>query len=63
MISLYRYLDELLSRGRVYFSREDALEALELNPAAFVAAAGRLAKKKKLVSPPPWFLSDPAAGR
>lgn len=55
MISLYRYLDELLSRGRVYFSREDALEALELNPAAFVAAAGRLAKKKKLVSPPRGF--------
>jgi predicted transcriptional regulator of viral defense system len=51
MISLDRYLDELLSRGRAYFSREAALDVLGLNAEAFVAAAGRLTKKQRLASP------------
>jgi len=51
MASLDRYLDELLSRGRACFSREEALEALGLNSTAFVAAAGRLARKHRLASP------------
>jgi len=51
MTYLDHYLDELLSGGRAYFSREEALEALGLSSAAFVAAASRLAKKYRLVSP------------
>ena len=51
MPSLDRYLDEQLSRGRAYFSRQDALEALGLSPEAFIAAAARLAKKHRLASP------------
>ena len=49
--SLDHYLDELLSRGRACFSREEALEALGLNSVALVAAAGRLARKHRLASP------------
>ncbi len=49
--SLDHYLDELLSRGRAYFSREEALEALGLSAEAFIATASRLAKKRWLVSP------------
>jgi predicted transcriptional regulator of viral defense system len=51
MTSLDHYLDELLSRGRAYFSREEALDAMGLTAEAFVAAAGRLTKKKRLMSP------------
>ncbi len=51
MASLDQYLDELLSRGRAYFSREKALEALGLSAEAFIAAASRLAKKQRLASP------------
>jgi len=51
MASLDHYLDELLSRGRAYFSREEALEALGLSAEAFIAAASRLAKKQRLASP------------
>ncbi|WP_151447323.1 hypothetical protein [Lacisediminimonas profundi] len=51
MGALDRYLDEQLSRGRAYFSREDAMQALGLSPAAFSAAATRLAKKSRLASP------------
>ena len=51
MASLDHYLNELLSRGRAYFCREEALEALGLNSAAFIAAAGRLVKKHRLASP------------
>jgi len=51
MVSLDHYLDELLSRGRAYFSRESALEALGLSSSAFIAAAGRLAIKHRLISP------------
>ena len=48
---LDRYLDELLSRGRACFSREEAMEALGLSSAAFTAAARRLARKHRLASP------------
>jgi hypothetical protein len=51
MTSLDHYLDELLSLGRACFSREEALEALGLNSAAFIAAASRLIRKHRLVSP------------
>lgn len=51
MASLDRYLDEQLSRGRAYFSREQALEALDLSAEAFIAAASRLAKKHRLATP------------
>jgi len=33
MAVLDDYLDELLCRGRAYFCREEALDALGLNPA------------------------------
>ena len=51
MASLEHYLDELLSGGRAYFSREEALEALGLGSAAFIATASRLVKKHRLASP------------
>ncbi|MCP4766714.1 MAG: hypothetical protein GY875_10630 [Gammaproteobacteria bacterium] len=51
MTSLHHYLDELLSRGQSCFSREEALDALGLSSVAFIAAAGRLARKHRLVSP------------
>jgi hypothetical protein len=51
MVALDRYLNELLFRGRAYFCREEALEALDLNSEAFIAAAGRLVKKHRLASP------------
>jgi len=51
MISLDSYLDERLSKGRAYFTRKEALEALGLSSPAFIAAASRLAKKHRLVSP------------
>ena len=51
MASLDHYIDELLSRGRAWFSREEALDALGVGSAAFIAAARRLSKKQRLVSP------------
>jgi predicted transcriptional regulator of viral defense system len=51
MASPDHYIDELLSRGRAWFSREEALEALGLSSDAFIVAARRLAKKQRLVSP------------
>ncbi|MDY6799318.1 MAG: type IV toxin-antitoxin system AbiEi family antitoxin [Pseudomonadota bacterium] len=51
MASLDHYVDELLSRGQAYFSREEALEALGLSAEAFIAAASRLTKKQRLASP------------
>ena len=51
MASFDQYLDKQLSRGRAYFSREEALEALGLSPEAFIAAAARLAKKHRLATP------------
>ena len=51
MASLNHYLDELLSRGQGCFSREEALASLGLSAEAFIAAAARLIKKHRLVSP------------
>lgn len=51
MGALDLYLDEQLSRGRAYFSREDGLQALGSSPEAFSAAATRLIKKRRLASP------------
>lgn len=67
MTSLDYYLDDLLSRGQAYFSREEALEALGLSSKAFIAAASRLSKKHRLASPRRGFylilrLEDRVAG-
>lgn len=51
MATLDHYLDELLSRGRAWFSREEALDTLGLSAEAFIAAASRLVKKQRLASP------------
>lgn len=51
MTSLDHYLDQLLSQGRGYFSREEVLVALGISTQAFIAAAGRLIKKQRLASP------------
>lgn len=51
MSALDRYLDDQLSRGRAYFTREEARVALGLTAEAFLAAAGRLARKQRLASP------------
>ena len=51
MASLNHYLDELLSHGQAYFSREEALESLSLSTEAFIAAAARLIKKHRLACP------------
>ena len=51
MDSLNNYLDELLSHGKAYFSREEALASLGLSAGAFIAAAGRLIKKHRLACP------------
>jgi predicted transcriptional regulator of viral defense system len=51
MASLDRYLDNMLSRGRAYFSKEEALKALGRSSEAFTAAASRLMKKDRLASP------------
>ncbi len=51
MASLESYLDELLSRGRAYFSREEALAALGLKPPALAAAITRSVNKRRLANP------------
>jgi predicted transcriptional regulator of viral defense system len=51
MGSLDQHLDGLLSRGRAYVSKQDALAALGQSPEAFAAAARRLIKKRRLASP------------
>ncbi|MBZ0187860.1 MAG: type IV toxin-antitoxin system AbiEi family antitoxin [Candidatus Obscuribacterales bacterium] len=51
MNNLDHYLDEQLARGRSYFSKEEAVKALEVKAEAFAAAATRLVKKRRLVSP------------
>ncbi|TAL88413.1 MAG: hypothetical protein EPN46_00790 [Candidimonas sp.] len=48
---LDRYLDEQLSRGRAYFSRDDGVQALGLSPEAFSAAVARLTKRRRLARP------------
>ena len=51
MRSLDKYLDHQLSRGRGYFSREEALKFLGQSPEAFSAAATRSIRKGRLISP------------
>jgi len=51
MASLDQYLDEQLARGRGYLSREEALKAVGLSPAAFAAAVTRLIRKRRLANP------------
>ena len=51
MATLDSYLDDLLSRGRAYFSGDEALAALDLKPAALAAAITRSIKKRRLANP------------
>jgi predicted transcriptional regulator of viral defense system len=51
MTPLDHYLDQLLSHGRSYFSKEEALKTLGGKSESFSAAATRLIKKGRLVSP------------
>lgn len=51
MASLEQFVDDRLIHGRAYFSREEALAALGLKPAALAAAISRLIKKRKLANP------------
>jgi hypothetical protein len=49
--ALENYLDDLLAGGRAWFSRDEGLAALGLGREAFSAAAARLVRKQRLVSP------------
>ena len=51
MASLDSYLDDLLARGRAYFSGDEALAALDLKPAALAAAITRSIKRRRLSNP------------
>ena len=51
MVTLDSYLDDLLARGRAYFSRDEALTALGLKSAALAAAITRSIKKRRLANP------------
>lgn len=46
-----QYLDDLLSRGRTWFTRAEAFAALGLSQEALSAAATRLARRHRLASP------------
>lgn len=48
---LQTYLDDLLASGRVTFTRDDVKKSLGVSHAAFLRAAARLQKQKKLLSP------------
>jgi predicted transcriptional regulator of viral defense system len=50
-MSLDRYIDDCLSRGRAFFSRDDVLTGLELKPEALSAAITRLIKSRRLANP------------
>ena len=51
MNSLEHFVDDRLAHGRAYFSREEALTALDLNPKALAAALTRMMKKNRLANP------------
>jgi predicted transcriptional regulator of viral defense system len=51
MATLEQYLDDRLALGRAYFSRDDAIAALGLSPAALNMAFARQAKKGRLANP------------
>lgn len=50
-MSIEQYLDSLQARGKIYFSREDALCALEVSEKRWQEIATRLIRKQHLVSP------------
>lgn len=51
MVSLDSYLNDLLRRGRAYFSRDDVAAGLGLKPQALAAALTRSIKKRRLANP------------
>ncbi|MBK7115878.1 MAG: type IV toxin-antitoxin system AbiEi family antitoxin domain-containing protein [Proteobacteria bacterium] len=51
MAGIDQYLDNRLAHGRAYFSREEALAALGLSPAALSAALARQVKKGRVAVP------------
>ncbi|MEQ1908305.1 MAG: type IV toxin-antitoxin system AbiEi family antitoxin [Vicinamibacterales bacterium] len=51
MRSLDAFLDDQLSRGRAYFEKPDAMAATGQSSTAFTAAASRLLRKHRLLSP------------
>lgn len=51
MATLEHYLDDHLMHGRGYFTRTEALAALDISPEAFGAAVTRLIKKGRLANP------------
>jgi predicted transcriptional regulator of viral defense system len=51
MTSLDSYLDDLLARGRAYFSRDELAAALNLKPPALAAAITRAINKRRLANP------------
>jgi hypothetical protein len=51
MGSLDVFLDDQLSRGRAYFDKPEAIRATGQSSAAFTAAASRLLRKHRLLSP------------
>ncbi len=51
MKTLEQYLDTLVSRGRYAFAKAEALTAIQASPKSLIAAAERLRKKGRLISP------------
>lgn len=51
MATIEQYLDDQLKRGRAYFSREEALSALDSTPVALSAALTRQIRKGRLANP------------
>jgi hypothetical protein len=64
-LTLAAFMTDLLSAGRVTFTRDEAIAALAITPGAFLKAASRQQKYKALLNPrqgfyvvvPPQFLS------
>jgi len=51
MESLEKFIEGQLSRGRAWFTKEEAFRALDATESSFPSAAQRLAKKGRLISP------------
>ena len=51
MLHLESFVDLQLAKGRGYFTRKEAIEALSVSEGAFSASATRLIKKSKLTQP------------
>jgi len=64
-LTLSSYVTDLLAAGRISFTRDEAIRALDVKPRGFLKAAERLQKKGALVNPrhgfylvvPPQYLS------